>query len=120
MSDDTARTIAALRKQGYTIKEPAPTPPPRYCDKCKTTEDEAGYLADFTITVCESEEGYSEVRLLLCEDHMPAMCESLMELGFLSHRHGTTSSLEDVSCPGYKGGPCQWGEVEYGPEGQSL
>jgi hypothetical protein len=73
------------------------------CAVCHRTEDEVEFelLTDVTVVVADGEEGYSNVTLLLCIDDLAPIADGLQKLGFIDHRHGSTSTLEDRDCPGY-------------------
>jgi len=81
--------------------------------------DEDEFLTDATVVVADGEEGYSNVTLLLCSDHLDLVAEGLGKLGFIDHRHGATSTLEDRNCPGFSHldqcpTPTHYGNVTWG------
>ena len=104
--------IAELRSQ----------PEPEYfCAICHTfpEDTEDGVLTDVRVIVADGEEGFSDVTLLLCDDHLARMTQKLTKLGFIDHRHGSTSSLEDLTCLGssFRGRcptPTEYGNVTWG------
>ena len=79
-----------------------PDPPERVCSWCGMTEDETewGSLFDVRVVTREGEEGFADVTQLLCDEHAIEVLEELKALGFKSHIHGGTNSLEDMNCPG--------------------
>lgn len=90
--------IAELEDRGTAQSEPTYS-----CVVCHRSRDEVefGLLTDITVVVADGEEGYSNVTLLLCDDDLNGLAETLRKLGFIDHRHGSTSTLEDIDCPGY-------------------
>ena len=92
-----------------------------FCAVCRRTADEVDYepLTDVTVVVADGEEGYSNVTLLLCNDDLITVTGGLQDLGFIDHRHGSTSSLEDPDCPGSSDmndcpTPTHYGNVTWG------
>lgn len=75
--------------------------------------DDGAPLCDFTILVAPGEEGYSEVTQVLCMEHSAEMVLALRLLGFSSHNHHGTCTLDAEVCGGY--GRCPT-PAEYGPE----
>jgi hypothetical protein len=72
------------------------------CAVCHLTQNEMDeLLTDVTVVVADGQEGYSNVTLLLCDHDFESIADDLVKLGFIDHRHGGTSTLEDPSCPGY-------------------
>jgi hypothetical protein len=95
--------LELLRDKGYRVTPPPPQPPPRRCAVCKVSEEDE-YLTDFRVTVAAGEEGFSDVRRFFCEVHMIPVIDSLMEMGFESHHHGSTTFLANEDhppCGGY-------------------
>ena len=77
------------------------------CSLCglPESEDEHGFLTDLDVTIAQSEEGFSSIRMYLCStnNHLNFMTTKLMELGFKDHHHGGINYLEDEDCPdGYE------------------
>jgi len=104
--------IARLRAQ----QDPVYT-----CAKCGRTQEEVDHepLTDVRVIVADGEEGFSDVTLLLCSEHLWGVCAGLQRFGFVDHRHGSTSSLESESCPGYENMdacpmPTRYGNVTWG------
>jgi hypothetical protein len=103
MTDEAVKKIIReLEMAGYKITPPPEPPPERFCSRCGLSEDETDWLVllDITVKTCIGEEGFSAVENLYCDECFSDVCDGLMALGFVSHRHGTTSSLEDMDCPG--------------------
>lgn len=75
--------------------------------------DDGAPLMDFAIVCAPGEEGYSEVSQLLCMEHSTDMVLALRALGFASHNHHGTCTLDAEVCGGY--GRCLT-PAEYGPE----
>lgn len=79
--------------------------------------DDGAPLTPFTVTVLPGEEGYSEVTQILCQEHNIEVAEALIALGFGSHNHHGTCTLDanafGTACGGY--GKCPH-PAEYGPE----
>lgn len=76
--------------------------------------DDGAPLTDFRVIVLPGEEGYSDVSQLLCMQHSDEIRRKLIDLGFGSHNHHGTCTLDaEDTCGGY--GKCQT-PAEYGPE----
>lgn len=75
------------------------TQPPRECYICGR-DDDATYLTDFTIEVNVGEEGYQHVRQYRCEEHVGRLVDLVTLAGFVTHEHGSTAYLEDITCSG--------------------
>lgn len=99
---DKERRVAELQRQIDAIQ--SYEEPIDHCAVCHRTLDEVEFemLTDVTVIVADGEEGYSNVTLLLCYEHLDPVAEALCKLGFIDHRHGSTSTLEDQNCPGHK------------------
>lgn len=77
----------------------AMTPDPAdACSVCGTTEDM--HLVPITVTVAPGEEGYAQITMLLCDQHLSIKMLQLLNLGFMDHNHGGIDYLEDLNCPG--------------------
>lgn len=76
--------------------------------------DDGAPLTDFTVTILPGEEGYSEVTQILCQEHNIEVTKVLIVLGFGSHNHHGTCTLDaQEQCGGY--GKCPT-PADYGPE----
>lgn len=84
------------------------------CARCGMSED-AQHLVDVRVVTHEGEEGFADVTMLLCEDHLDGVIEVIVRLGFTDHRHGGADFLEDRHCPGYEDPPACPTPSEYGP-----
>jgi hypothetical protein len=76
-------------------------------------------LTEIRVLTSEGEEGHSDVSRMLCDDDYETMINHLIGLGFVDHRHGSTSSLEDPRCPGFNDmdrcpTPTHYGNVTWG------
>lgn len=83
-----------------------PPLPENTCFICGRTDSdnyEAGWgpCVDVTVQVAYEEEGFSHVKKYVCNDHLIDMVDAFKALGFRSHHHGSTTLLEDDTCPGY-------------------
>lgn len=98
------------------------TEDPTYsCANCGRSKDDVDYglLTDVTVIIADGEEGYSNVTLLLCDDDLVRVALGLRNLGFIDHRHGSTSTLESPNCAGYDNmddcpTPTHYGNVTWG------
>ena len=116
---DKSFEIARLEARLAKLRE---QPEPVYlCAVCHRSPDEVDYetFTDVTVVTADGEEGYSNVTLLLCNDHLIAVTDGLQKLGFIDHHHGSTSTLEDRNCPGYTDmfqcpTPTHYGNVTWG------
>lgn len=76
----------------------------RKCRACGERDDSNGgsngYLTDFTITIAQSEEGYSHIDSQLCSVCLEKVTEALAGVGVAMHAHGGICFLEDLACPG--------------------
>lgn len=84
-----------------------PPPPPNRCYQCGYTEDDSFReygmpLTDAKVVVAYGEEGYSNIEKWVCGAHLAWLQDEFRRLGFVSHHHGSTTLLEDPSCPGYE------------------
>jgi hypothetical protein len=102
MSGHRAWRIAQLEAEAERLR--SQEDPVLACAVCHRTQDEVDFalLTDITVVVADGEEGYSNVTLLLCVDDLEPIARGLQALGFIDHRHGSTSTLEDIDCPGYQ------------------
>lgn len=81
-----------------------PPPPPNRCYRCGRVEfeDGAGPLTDVLVQTAWQEEGFSRIEKWVCDEHLAELQDEFQRLGFVSHHHGSTTLLEDRSCPGYE------------------
>lgn len=84
------------------LSPPVKARPEPVCSKCDKPRSQADYLTDIRVVTCEGEEGYSDVTMLLCEEHAADVVNALYALGFRDHAHGGTALLQDEDCPGGK------------------
>jgi hypothetical protein len=111
--------IERMREQLARLE--ATPEPVDVCAVCGTPKEQTewGLLTDVTVVTADGQEGYSNVTLLLCDEHFRDIADGLIALGFVDHRHGSTSTLEDSSCPGYEDmeaclTPTRYGNVTWG------
>lgn len=66
------------------------------CSRCGILEGDTEYgrLIDIRVVCQEGEEGFCDITQLLCDICMEAIRINLMELGFVSHHHGSTDLLD--------------------------
>lgn len=64
-------------------------------------EEGWGPCVDVAVLMAYEEEGFSHVKKYVCNDHLIEMVDRFKALGFVSHHHGSTTLLEDDTCPGY-------------------
>jgi hypothetical protein len=79
--------------------------PELHCSKCGILESDTEFnsLLDFEVITRNSEEGFSDVLMWLCDDCAQPMITALKDLGFKNHDHGGTAFLQDDDCPdGYE------------------
>jgi len=97
-----------LQAAGYVVTPPKKSDPPpdntcATCGKNDTQNERDGYgpLTDVVIVLAASEEGHSELKKFLCQEHLVAFTNHMQDLDLVVHVHGGICYLEDVSCPGY-------------------
>lgn len=103
-----ANARKVLEDAGYTVTDPPEPEPENRCAACGKTDRENrdegfGDLIDFRMLVHEGEEGFSDVTRFFCDADLGWIAQVLVELGFGSHHHGSTTFVEaDTSeCGGY-------------------
>jgi hypothetical protein len=105
-----AQMAELLRSRGYRVVAPEPPPAEHQCLVCGRTDSEnveeyGGELVDAEVRMAVGEEGASYVTRWVCGEHLQALCEQLIALGFESHHHGSTTFLAregtEAPCGGY-------------------
>lgn len=78
----------------------------RKCRVCGEKDEQYGgqngYLVDFDFVIADREEGFSNAKGWLCEEHLSTVTDALIQAGLGLHVHGGICFLEDTSCPGYQ------------------
>ena len=98
-----------LRRRGWGVVPPLPPAAQHKCLVCGKTDEEnedeyGGPLVDVRVIVADGEEGCSDVKRWVCYLHWENVFTELMEMGFESHHHGSTTMLsneDDPPCGGY-------------------
>jgi hypothetical protein len=101
--DKNPDSLTALLETIDRVFQP---PPDHTCDWCGKTDTENladgfGPLVDVTVMVANGEEGFSHLLKYACQEHLEWLTDEFAKLGFVSHHHGSTTLLEDRTCPGY-------------------
>lgn len=101
-ADYTSKELLAMLQE-VRMREAEEEAAREKCRVCgaKVGDPDIDYLTDFEITVARQEEGHSNVRGYLCEEHMIVFADSMQLLNMTLHVHGGICFLEDTTCPGH-------------------